>query len=156
VPLLVRLPGGELRPQVDTTRPVALADVVPTVLGYLGLEPRPEVWGVDLLAVPPAGDGPRFLFHRTFHANRPLLAIRDARWKAITGQSLRRPELYDLAADPDEIDNLASRRPAHFSGLALRLREFLVDWEQRIPPSLEDVELSADEVELLRSLGYVE
>jgi arylsulfatase len=156
VPLVVRLPGGEMRPEVETRAPAALADVVPTVLGYLGIEPRPEVWGIDLLAPRPPGAEPRYLFHRTHYANRALLAIRDARWKAITGQGLRRPELYDLDADPGELVNLASRRPAHFSGLALRLRDFLVDWEQRVPRSVTDVELSSEEVELLRSLGYVE
>jgi arylsulfatase A-like enzyme len=114
------------------------------------------VWGIDLLARRPPGAEPRYLFHRTHYAGRALLAIRDARWKAITGQDLRRPELYDLYADPDELVNLASRRPAHFSGLALRLRDFLVDWEQRVPRSETDVELSPEEVELLRSLGYLE
>ncbi len=84
------------------------------------------------------------------------MAIRDRHWKAVTGRGLRRPELYDLDADPGELDNLAGRRAAHYSGLILRLRDFLVDWESRVPQATEDVELSAEETELLRSLGYVE
>lgn len=156
VPFILRLPDGEIPATVDTARPVALADAVPTLLGYLALEPRPEVWGSDLLATPTAATEERYLYHRTAHRKRPLLAIRDARWKAITGRGMRETILFDLEADPNEQNNLASARPDLFSGLALRLRDFMIDLESRVPRPTEDVELSREEVELLRTLGYVE
>ena len=156
VPLVLRLPGGEVPVGVDTASAAALADVVPTVLGYLGLPPRPEVWGLDLLARGIDGGHERFLYHRTNHRERPLLAIRGARWKAITALGVRVPMLFDLAADGEERTNLASGMPRQFAGLAARLRRFVSDWEERVPAAMEDVELSAEEVELLRSLGYVE
>lgn len=156
VPLVVRLPGGGVPEGVDTASPAALADVVPTVLGYLGLVPRPEVWGLDLLARGRDGGSERFLYHRTNHRARPLLSIRSRRWKAITALGVRTPMLFDLAADPDERNDLSAAMPRHFAGLAARLRDFLADWEERVPAAVEDVELSADEIELLRSLGYVE
>lgn len=156
VPFILRLPGGEIPAAVDTSRPVALADGVPTLLGYLGLEPPPEAWGIDLLAAPTPATEERYLYHRTSHRKRPLLAIRDARWKAITGRGMRTTMLFDLEADPDERNNLAHVRPDLFSGLALRLRDYVVDRESRGPQTTEDVELSSEEAELLRSLGYVE
>jgi arylsulfatase A-like enzyme len=156
VPLILRLPGGEVPAGVDTFSPAALADVVPTVLGYLGLTPRPEVWGLDLLTRATDEGAERFLYHRTNHRERPLLAIRGERWKAITGLGVRTPMLFDLVADAEERTDLSAAMPHHFAGLAARLRDFLVDCEERIPAAVEDVELSEKEVELLRSLGYVE
>lgn len=156
VPFILRLPGGEVPSAVDTRRLVALADAVPTILGYLGLEPRPEVWGIDLLSPQAMDEEPRFLYHRTFHLDRPLLAIRDERWKAVTGKGLRMPLLFDLASDPEERFDISAERPEVFSGLALRLRDFIADWERRVPQSTDDVGLSSEEIKILRSLGYVE
>ncbi len=64
--------------------------------------------------------------------------------------------LFDLPADPDERTNLAAALPRQFAALTVRLRRFLADWEERVPAAVEEVELSAEEIELLRSLGYVE
>ena len=155
VPFVLRLPGGEVPVDVDTGRTVALADAVPTLLGRLGLTPRPEVWGIDLLSGVAASTS-RLLFHRTAHNQRPLLGIRSDRWKAVTGKSLRWPILLDLESDPLESSNLAAERPALFSGLVLRLRDFIDAADLRVPRSTEDVELSPEETKLLRSLGYVQ
>jgi len=64
--------------------------------------------------------------------------------------------LFDMKADPEERINLAFERPLLLAGLTLRLREFIVDWEKRVPQPQEDVELSAEDEKMLRSLGYVE
>lgn len=69
---------------------------------------------------------------------------------------MRTTMLFDLEADPDERNTLANVRPDLFSRLALRLRDYVVDRESRGPQTTEDVELSSEEAELLRSLGYVE
>lgn len=152
IPFVVRLPGGEIPTAVDVSRPVTLADLVPTVLGRLGLPPAPEVWGVDLLRERPE----RYLFHRTYKPMNSALAARWKRWKAIVRSDRQEPRLFDLLADPEERLDLATERPLLFAGLSLRLRNFIVDWEERVPQSSEDVELSAEDEAMLKSLGYVE
>jgi arylsulfatase A-like enzyme len=152
VPLLVRLPGGVKPEGVDLSSPAALADVVPTLIGRLGLPPAPEVWGVDLLRERPE----RYLFFRTHNPSSADLAVRSDRWKAIVRSDRQSPRLFDMRADPGEQRNLAPDRPLLLAGLTLRLRDFIVDWEQRVPQEAADVELSAEDEAMLRSLGYVE
>jgi arylsulfatase A-like enzyme len=152
VPFLLRLPGGARPEGVDLSRPVALADVVPTLIARLGLPPAPEVWGTDLLSDRPS----RYLFHRTHEPRNAALGVRSDRWKAIVRSDRQEPSLFDMQSDPEERINLASKRPLLLAGLTLRLRDFIVDWEKRVPQSTEAVELSAEDEAMLRSLGYVE
>ncbi len=152
VPFLLRLPGGARPEGVDLSRPVALADVVPTLIARLGLPPAPEVWGTDLLSDRPS----RYLFHRTHEPRNAALGVRSDRWKAIVRSDRQEPRLFDMESDPEERINLASKRPLLLAGLTLRLRDFIVDWEKRVPQSTEAVELSAEDEAMLRSLGYVE
>jgi arylsulfatase len=152
VPFVLRLPGGMIPEGVNLDRPVALADIVPTLIGRLGLPPAPEGWGEDLLAEHP----PRYLYHRTQKVRNAALGVRSERWKAIVRSDRQEPRLFDMAADPQERVNLATERPLLLAGLTLRLRDFIGDWEKRVPQTGEEVELSPEDEAMLRSLGYVE
>ena len=79
VPLLVDLPAGAAPVAVDTDRLASLADVVPTILGHLGLPAAPEVDGLDLLAAPPDPRRPRLLVARTSHPQWPRYAAPSCR-----------------------------------------------------------------------------
>jgi len=153
VPLLVRLPGGAL-PAHDPDRLAAVADVVPTVLGRLGLPVPGEVTGVDLFAAPWDGERDRVLFARTSHPLRPWLAVRSARWKAIVWPPNQVQELFDLGTDPGETRNRLLEDPFVFAGLGLLLRDHLAATASG-PPG-EAVRLSEEEKRELRALGYVE
>jgi arylsulfatase A-like enzyme len=155
VPLIMRLPGDR-RPTVDTGSPVGLGDVVPTLLGYVGLRPRPEVRGVDLLAEADSPDAARTLFFRTYHEGRPFLAARSGRWKLIEAAGFRAPMLFDLQADPGETRNLAAEHPEVFARLAVQLRQFLEQMGRRDIEPGEEIELPQDEIDALKALGYVE
>lgn len=152
VPFLLRLPGGVVPEGVDVDRPVALADIVPTLIRRLGLPPAPEVWGEDLLG----RRLPRYLFHRTHEPRNAALGVRSERWKAIVRSDRQEPRLFDMEADPQERVNLAAERPLLLASLTLRLRDFIGDWEKRVPQTSEDVKLSPQDEAMLRSLGYVE
>ena len=156
VPFVLRLPGDERPEGVSTGARVALSDVVPTILGYLGLPPQPEVLGVDLLGADPELLASRVLFHRTFHRQRSQLGARGPRFYALTGRNARWPLLFDQVDDPEQLTDLAAARPALFAGLALGLRDFIAFSELRMPRDAGDVELSSEEIETLRALGYVE
>ena len=158
VPFIVRGPGIAPGTQVNVvTRTV---DVMPTALDLLGLgELTPHGSGRSLK---PAFGGARIDEQPTFAESLvPLIhygwsdlrAVRDGRWKYILAP---RPELYDLARDPGELENLVDREPQ-------RARAFRSGIEQRLrteQAGLRDVStgkasVPPDLLEKLGALGYV-
>ena len=62
--------------------------------------------------------------------NLPDLAMREGKWKLLCDYDGARPELYDLAADRAEANNLA---PAH-PKVTQRMTESVLNWYQAMPP----------------------
>ncbi|MDR0353587.1 MAG: sulfatase-like hydrolase/transferase [Opitutaceae bacterium] len=60
----------------------------------------------------------------------PDLSVRDGDWKLLCDYDGSRPELYALAADPGETENLAARHPE----VTTRLTRALLAWHQSLPP----------------------
>jgi len=109
VPLLLAAPGG-LAPR-RVREPVSLLDLLPTMLDLaeLGTEPALPFEGSSLLAAA-AGNGRRtgavaaeYLAEGT---GQPMFMIRRGRYK-YTASPGDPPALFDLAADPLELANLA-------------------------------------------------
>ena len=95
-----------------------------------------------------------FLFAETAFGgewNESLSSVREGRYKLVAGVSSGRDALYDLVADPRERQDAAQRLPE----VSTRLRAALRDRSGAAGPNLESVELSPDEQERLRALGYV-
>lgn len=155
VPFILRLPRGTRPKGVDTDRLVTLADILPTFLGMVGLEPAPEVIGLDLLHTAPDPDRPRRVFHRTAHRNGPYLSVRTPRWKTIVRPQLQEQMLFDLQSDPGERTNIIGRYPFLYTGLALELRRHLA-YAESLGLDSAAAELSDEETQMLRSLGYVQ
>ena len=121
VPLILAgpaIPEG-LRGTVDD-RPAELVDVLPTLLSVAGEEPPPEFPGASLLAEP-ARAGSFSEMHGTGYETvqrAPAYMWRTRDWKLVTylpgdaagGSAARayevKGELYDLRADPREVENL--------------------------------------------------
>jgi choline-sulfatase len=125
-PLVVCLPG-RIMPGQQSSALVELIDVVPTILELCGITPPATVQGRTLV---PTLTG-RVTTHRDAvfieYSENEEAAVRTDRWKFIYGTGRRerkdgyttgRPlpgrtiRLYDLAADPGELTNLAGR-PEH-------------------------------------------
>lgn len=152
VPFILRLPGGERRPDVDTDRLVILSDVVPTILGLLNETPDETVGGIDLLHSPPSSHD-RVIFHR--HTDGRQFAVHTRKWKAILAPTEQRPPmLFDLEADPGEQENLVDDRPLVFHGLSSLLRGHLLESQQQRFDTTE-IELPESDIRALRSLGYL-
>ncbi len=64
----------------------------------------------------------------------PMLAVRDGDYKFLMNSDGSRKELYDVEADPSELDNLAAQHPA----LVDRLSEQLLSWYAAIPEGRVD------------------
>jgi arylsulfatase A-like enzyme/Flp pilus assembly protein TadD len=134
------------------TGPVSLVDVAPTALARLGL-PALDADGVDLGGSQPTAPSSRTLYTESF---APLLdfgwsALRSVRrdgWKYIAAP---RPELFNVASDPDEAADRARDEPARaaeLEGLTSRIAG---------PDLPRDARTSMDpEAERrLRALGYI-
>lgn len=158
VPLIVRGPG--VVPGTKLSALVRTIDVMPTALDLLGLGAlTPHVSGRSLK---PALGGARIDEEPAFAESLvPLIhygwsdlrAVRDGRWKYILAP---RPELYDLARDPGELQNLADREPqrarAFRSGIEQRLR---TEQAALHGASAGNASVPPDLLEKLGALGYV-
>jgi arylsulfatase A-like enzyme/Flp pilus assembly protein TadD len=149
VPLFLRWPG-RIRPAVSD-RLVSLSQIPSTVQQALGW--RSSLFRGDSLLAPAAADDPaccgETLYPFLAYRWAPLACLTTARWKYILAPE---PELYDLAADPQERHNLAAAQPQVADDLKLRLEEARARLH---PASAEPLPLDRQTLAQLRSLGYV-
>jgi len=154
VPLILAGPGVARGERVTT--PVSLVDVAPTLTALLGVPAHGEFEGVSLFpprSVVAAADRP--LFFETDHwlgrrgANFRR-AVRRGDQKLHFDRLSRRFELYDLAADPGELEDLAAARPE----LVARLQADLEPYLQQPGPAGAGDAPSPELLEKLRELGY--
>jgi len=160
VPLLVRAPGVAAGRVIRT--PASLVDVAPTLAGLLGTRfPAGHLDGRDLSGALKGGSepAPADLYAETQYPAifgwSPLAALRRRDVKYIAAP---RPELYDLARDPGEKDDLAADHAggqgadaATLSGFAARIAAVEAGAVQAPRGSAVDAETRSK----LASLGYV-
>ncbi len=126
VPLMVAAPG---LPTGRVEAPVSTLDVVPTLAALAGIDlgaVLPWTEGRDLTALANGGErgAPVLMEYAAEGSYAPMVSIRDGRWK-YNHCDLDPPQLFDLAADPRELANLATE-PAHAgtaTGFAAQVRE---------------------------------
>ncbi len=158
VPLIFRLPrlfaGGRA-----LAAPVGLIDVLPTVLDLCRLPLPAGVQGRSLAPLlrsgKPDGAPPPLYFESLYGMEEmgwaPLSGLLSGSWKYI---SLPRPELYDLAADPQERNNLYLPRNAQAKRLAQELDDLLSRTVPAGASALRMKQTRADQARL-RALGYL-
>lgn len=167
VPLLVRWPG-RVPAGMRHAGPVTIADVVPTIhdlcgwpLAGHGFQGRSLAAGMLAGEAPPADD-PVFLYRIPYEPHHEFgvwvdgekHGVRRGRWKYLTADDEGTRELYDLARDPRETSNVVAEHPEEAAALAT----MLADWRAAVtvPDSLTDEpELSDEDVQKLKSLGYI-
>jgi hypothetical protein len=117
----------------------------------LGWKPRPAV--AERAHAPIASDG-------EVDVDVDSLAVVDGRWKLVWNTS--RPdlkpeyELFDHRQDPLDLNDVAPQHPE----VVERLADYLVKWRDaalaaRVDAETAAEELSPEEIETLRSLGYI-
>lgn len=143
VPLLVRIPGT---PAAVVESPVALLDVVPTVLAALGLPPAKEAEGRVLPLPGDASREPRVIVSAT-QRRAPKRAAIDDRYKLI--RSADGDEIFDLIDDPRERTPILPAEVPSFESLDTALEALPMT-----PASEKRIEISDDERARLEALGY--
>lgn len=154
VPLIIsfpsRLPAG-----ARVEERVGLVDVLPTVAELLDVRPPARVRGrslVPLIERREVSEVP--LLAETYRPEAPTdkrAVIADG-FKLIRSVGEREwEELYDLRSDPGETDDLISSAPE----VADRLRELLRSQSSAVQGTTHDADLTEDEKEQLRALGYI-
>ncbi len=113
VPLVMCGPG--VAPGEVVSAPVSLVDVLPTLLEISEQEPDPSLPGTSLMPLATGGGSPPAAFR-----DRPVFSEYHAWGMERAGYMLRKgdhklncyvghePELFDLAADPDEMTDVAA------------------------------------------------
>jgi arylsulfatase A-like enzyme len=125
VPLIVRWPGHVKAGQTSDV-PVSMTDWTPTLLGACGVPAPEKLDGVSLVPLLEGGRRPaRSLFwhfpHYTNQGGRPGGAVRDGDWKLIEHYEDGRVELFNLARDAGETEDLAGAEPRRAADLKARL-----------------------------------
>jgi arylsulfatase A-like enzyme len=162
VPLVLRLPGGA-RAGTVVESAVDQIDVVPTLLEVAGLPAAPGLPGRSLLATLDAGAGDaaaRPSFARLERPGLELVAAAAGGYKLVRQSGAWTPprgrapeELFDLARDPGERDDLIRLRTPRRRWLEGLLRIH----ERALGPAArrEATPLDAETDRSLRALGYL-
>lgn len=173
VPLIIRLPENRL-PENAAARtvgdPVSLVDLMPTILGAVGVEVPSQVQGRSLLPELYTGHdrdkhdhndqaererAERVLYGETFlpriHFNwSELRGSENTKYHFIDAP---RPELYDLAKDPGEVHNLFTEKSAIAEEMRAKLSGLIRDYSAG-KELAEKTGLDPALMERLKSLGY--
>jgi arylsulfatase A-like enzyme/Flp pilus assembly protein TadD len=160
VPLIFKLPSGVGRRKSVVNDSANLADLLPTVLELTDAGKPKEVQGRSLL---PSMAGKPDSTTAENYAETYLPRIH-FNWSELRGIRYRqyhfidapRPELYDLSADPRELNNLYSAQRAVANELRKRLGQFVTQFTPASgEKTAETTGLDPALMERLKSLGYV-
>ncbi len=148
VPLIFHWPAASKRvPQNRIDEPANLIDVAPTILDAIGLTPPSEMRGHSLLRPATEEVYSESVYARNHFGCAGLRSLRVGSFKYIDAP---KPELYDLATDPDERRNLYDRQPSK----AAALRERIVAIRGATPAPTAPSP-TPETAAALRSLGYL-
>jgi arylsulfatase A-like enzyme len=167
IPLIMvqqgRIPAGKV-----IERPVGLIDLPATILELAGMDIPATFEGKSLVGLMENGSmagGPEYVFMESGYHDLTQLVVRRGEWKLIAVRSPRDRdmmtggpyELYDVIADPHEVNNLVSVRPDIVSNLREVLQDWFTGgarWEQR-GEEIDLQALSPEERAMLEALGYI-
>lgn len=154
VPLLVRFPGGANVATVD--RIVELVDVMPTALELEGATIPSPVQGRSLLPLLRGEGTPPYRAFSETPTRGGQVAMALGGYRLLAGGDVP-PELYNLAADPLEMEDIADADQDRVGVMERQIEA----WRQMVAAASLDPDLRSEKplddatLERLKSLGYV-
>lgn len=157
VPCILRGPGiaprrvGEVVSALDLMPTLAALTGAPVAPAWRGRNLAPHLRGAG--AMPAAA--PHYIqATNPYVAKEPQRAVIDGEWKLVRGLRTGSGQLYNLARDPRETQNLYDARPE----VVVRLQQLLEEWGRSFPSFLDaggGKETNQQVFEQLRQLGYL-
>ena len=150
VPFIVAWPG-KLAPKVVSDVPAVTIDIYPTVLELAGIRPMQSlVDGISLAPLLTKGSKPErdtvFWHYPHYHPGgaTPYSAVRSGDWRLVHFYEDGRDELYNLAADVGEKNELSAKEPEVAKALRTRLDAWLKSVDAQLPTPNPDADPSKD------------
>jgi len=137
-PFIVRWPGKVPENSIDDESIIGAVDLFPTFCALSNSDIPNGIDGEDVSEIfngktysrkHPLTWEIRFPVYGRVNDMSPRLALRDKEWKFLMNPSMNRVELYNVAEDPGEVDNLAKENPA----LTEEFTKYLLDWHETLP-----------------------
>lgn len=138
VPCFIRWPGGKLRPPGDVTELTEVQDILPTLVELCGLSmPNARFDGTSLASLLRGQTDKlpeRMLVINYSRMDRPVptkdgAAVLWKRWRLLEGR-----ELYDLASDPEQQQNVIDKYPE----IAAKMQAHLDAWWDRVKSNVNE------------------
>ncbi len=159
VPLIIRFPKGAGPAGRRISALTDLLDVAPTIADVLGARGKGgsdrAFQGRSLLPVIAGAPGKAAVLSRTVW-DRPRYALRDERYKFFYETRTGEEQLYDLETDPGETRDVGPAEPLRAAYYRQALHAWTLKLARRAPAGSERAELSRDQCENLKALGYVQ
>jgi arylsulfatase A-like enzyme len=145
VPFIVRWPGKVPAGRIENEATVAGVDFLPTVCSLAGaaLPGNIKLDGEDVSDIMKGVSRERkYPLHwewrfniagEPFHRS-PILSVREGKWKLLFNPDKSRVELYDIPADPTELNNVAE----HHADVVERLSKGALEWQASLPKGPND------------------
>ncbi|WP_461445077.1 sulfatase [Maribacter sp.] len=146
-PYFIRVPW--LRSKgIENDYPVTGADFYPTILDLVGLDPLPDQH-VDGISLKPVLEGKKMTVKRPLYwhyphygnqGGEPSSILQEAGWKLIHYWEDDHDELYQLATDVEERNDLAEAYPE----MKIAMRQKLMEWLTQVGANLPEKDLDYD------------
>ncbi len=158
VPLILKIPSGIKSPRRVAAQ-VSVVDLMPTLLDLVGAQIPEPVQGNSLLelATGKADDLGSIAYSESYYPRNhygwsELKSLRDGEFHYIAAP---RPELFDLAKDPLQQNNLAPKRARTVSQYQAKLEEMIERYSAEGIEEQAPVTLDAETTAQLAALGYL-
>ncbi|MGC8846490.1 MAG: sulfatase [Candidatus Hydrogenedens sp.] len=164
----VRIPFIIVSSKIKARRidiPVRGIDIGPTILGIAGIHKTKSMLGKDVLneninkervrvIETYGGAVPKIPILRSLmKKSGPIMqSVIVENWKLIVKND--RKELYNIAEDPEELNNIGKKYPEK----VLELQKVIKKWTENTPINTrkDEQKLSEEDLEVLRSMGYLQ